>query len=305
MKAGRIVITVVFLLALTQLAVGQYVSQTVGSAGNIDWSKRVVRATGIGAPNPDHPPAAQRAGAIAAAKAAALRNLLETTKGVYLTSETTVRNAMLENDIIETKVSGIIQGYTVVDIKYMSTADVEVTVEIAVDGDLSNALLGEEFGGATYTGGQPLCPVCGQPWPAGKPVPAGVQLVQPSSQSASEAAAAMGGTFTGLIVDTQGLGVRPAMSPKILDESGQEVYGSKYVSREWAVEQGMVGYDKNINTARANDRVTNNPLIVKALKTSGPNKADVVVSSADAAKIHAAAQNMNFIDKCKVMFIVD
>ena len=95
------------------------------------------------------------------------------------------------------------------------------------------------------------------------------------------------------------------MAPKIIDEAGNEIYGSRFVSRKWAVEMGMVGYDKDINRARTNDRVTNNPMIVKGLKVSGPNKADIVVSAADAAAIKSAAANQNFLDKCKVMFIVD
>ncbi|MDZ7262851.1 MAG: hypothetical protein ONB05_12200, partial [candidate division KSB1 bacterium] len=114
-----------------------------------------------------------------------------------------------------------------------------------------------------------------------------------------------GGVYTGLIINAKGLGLRPAMAPKVLDESGNEIYGSRYVDREWAVKIGMVGYDKDVNRARTNERVTNNPLIVNAIKVSGPNKADVVISSADAANIHSAAANMNFLDKCKVMFIVD
>ena len=95
------------------------------------------------------------------------------------------------------------------------------------------------------------------------------------------------------------------MAPKIVDEQGNEIYGSKFVSREWAVEIGMVGYDKDINRARQNDRVTNNPLVIKGIQASGQNKTDVVISSTDAAMIHQAAANQNFLDKCKVMFIVN
>ena len=67
----------------------------------------------------------------------------------------------------------------------------------------------------------------------------------------------------------------------------------------------MVGYDKDVNRARQNDRVTNNPLVVKGIRASGQNKTDVVISAADAALIHQAAANQNFLDKCKVMFIVN
>jgi len=278
----------------------QNVQQAVGSNGLVDWSNQMIRATGIGSPNPNMPETAQRAGAIDAAKKAALRNLLETVKGMTLDSETTVRNFMVENDVINTRVSGIVRNFTVVDTKYMSTGDIEVTIEMPLSGALSDALLPPQMGGATLaSAGGAVCPCCGQPWPAGKPFPAGMSVNQPAPISSA------GGAVTGLVIDTKGLGIRPAMAPKVLDESGQELYGSKYVSREWAVQIGMVGYDKDVNRARSNDRVADNPLVVKALKASGPNKSDVVVSAASAEAIRTVASAHNFLDQCKVMFIVD
>ncbi len=304
MKINRIVMlttTLIFGFVLTVTA--QYVNQPIGNTGAVDWSNGIIRATGIGAGNPNQPLQAQRAMAIRAAKVDAWRNLLETIKGVVLTSETLVRNAMVENDVIATKVEGILKGFSQVgEPKYLSDGSVEVTVEIPLTGALTDAILPGQFGGGQLmAAGQPLCPTCGQPWPAGKPVPPGVNLIQ----SGAYGAQATGGVFTGLLIDAKGLGVRPAMAPKILDENGNEIYGSKFVDRKWAVEMGMVGYDKDVNRARSNDRITNNPLIVKALKTTGPNKADIVVSAETAAAIHSAAANQNFLDKCKVMFIVD
>jgi len=41
------------------------------------------------------------------------------------------------------------------------------------------------------------------------------------------------------------------------------------------------------------------------MQASGPNKTDIVISNADAAMIHQASANQNFLDKCKVMFIVN
>lgn len=278
----------------------QNVQQAVGSNGLVDWSNQMIRATGIGSPNPNMPETAQRAGAIDAAKKAALRNLLETVKGMTLDSETTVRNFMVENDVINTRVSGIVRNFTVVDTKYMSTGDIEVTIEMPLSGALSDALLPPQMGGATLgPASGAVCPCCGQPWPAGKPLPAGMNVNQPTPATSS------GGAVTGLVIDTKGLGIRPAMAPKVLDENGQELYGSKYVSREWAVQIGMVGYDKDVNRARNNDRVAANPLVVKAIKASGPNRSDVVVSAASAEAIRTAASTHNFLDQCKVMFIVD
>lgn len=283
------------------VAYGQYVVQNVGDNGVVDWSQQKIRATGIGAPSPDAPPGAQRAGAIRAAEADALRRLLETVKGINISSETTVRNAMVENDVIQTRVQGIVRGYTIVDTRYLSDQSIEVEVEVSMSGIL-DALLPQSFGGGQLLAARPVCPTCGQPWPQGKPVPPGVQLVNPGVGSQ---AGTTGGVFTGLVVDTKGLGVMPAMAPKVVDENGNEVYGSKYVSREWAVKQGMVGYDKDVNSARNNQRVTNNPLIIKALRATGSNKTDVIVANADAQRIHAAAQHQNFLDNCRVMFVLE
>jgi hypothetical protein len=297
-----------FIIALLTLSAmsfvyGQTVTQSVGAAGTVDWSSQVIRSTGIGSPNPNMPETAQRAGAIEAAKRVALRNLLETVKGMSIDSETSVKNFMVESDIITNKVNGAVRAFTIVDTKYMSSGDVEVTVEVPITGVFSDALLPQQMGGTPILGAVAVCPTCGQPWPAGRPVPAGVNLVQGAAGVAQATTA--GGAYTGLIIDAKGLGVRPAMAPKILDENNQEVYGSKYVSRDYAVQIGMVGYDKDVTRAKSNDRVTANPLIIKGLKVAGANKADIIVSNADAASIRNAAASQNFLDKCKVMFIVD
>jgi len=289
---------------VTNLAFGQY-TQNIGDDGSVDWTQQKIKATGIGAPRPDAPPGAQRAGAILVAKTDALRNLLSTVRGLYLTSETTVNNAMLESDIIKTKVEGFLRGFTVVDTRYMSDQSVEVDVEVPLSGILSDALLPQTFGGGQYMSGQAVCPMCGQAWPQGKAVPPGVQLNNPGAGASQAMANTTGAAFTGLIIDAKSLGVMPAMAPKVVDENGNEVYGSKYVSRDFAVKQGMVGYDKDVNAARSNQRVTNNPLILKGLKAGGTNHSDIVISNADAQRLHAAAQTQNFLNNCRVMFVLD
>jgi len=242
----------------------------------VNWQDHMITSTGIGAPNPKVPLAAQRAGALEAAKRVALRNLLETVKGMSITSETTVENAMMQSDIIQTRVDGIVRNFKVIAQRYMSDGSVEVDVEIPLSGVLLDALLPAM--------GTPLAP--GQGMPGFQAVPQNV-------------------VYTGLIIDARGIGVRPAMAPKIIDEQGNEVYGTGYVSREYAVQIGVVGYEKDLNRARGNERVTNNPVVVKGIKASGTNKTDVVISSNDAQMILNAAKNLNFMEQCKVMVILD
>jgi hypothetical protein len=112
--------------------------------------------------------------------------------------------------------------------------------------------------------------------------------------------------FTGLIIDATGLGVMPSMAPKVLDESGKEIYGSAYVSREWAVKWGMAGYAKS--TAQASslkDRIGESPGIIKAQAVKGSNKTDIQSTNADAQSISSAAKSMNFLADCRVIIVVD
>lgn len=249
------------------------VETSVGSSGKIDWSTGVITAVGIGAP-PASPanPAQARAMAERAAQVVAYRNLLEAVKGVRVDSQTTVENFMVTSDIIRTQVSGFVQGATIMDKKYMSDGSVEVTVGMKLMGALAEQLLPKT--------------------PPTAPTPS----VTPSTG---------GQVFTGLIVDARGLGVRPAMAPKVLNEEGKEVYGSAWINRDWAVREGMVGYLKDPAQAQQNPRVTDKPLLVKAIKTTGDARVDVVISNADTAMLQGASQNMSFLEKCRVIILVD
>src|SRR5512143_3421194 len=160
------------------------VIESAGSSGKVDWTTGVITSVGIGAP-PAQPANAAQARAMAerAAQVVAYRNLLEAVKGVRVDSTTTVENFMVTSDVIRTQVSGFVQGSMVMDKKYMSDGSVEVTVGMKLTGPLADALL-------------PKTPPA---QPAGIGVPS-----------------AAGQTFTGLIIDARGLGVRPAMAPKVL-----------------------------------------------------------------------------------------
>jgi hypothetical protein len=252
------------------------VEQQVGSSGKVDWTTGVLTAVGIGAP-PAQPANAAQARAMAerAAQVVAYRNLLEVVKGVRVDSNTTVENFIVTSDVVRTEVSGIIQGATIMDKKYLSDGSVEVTVGMRLTGALAEALL-----------------------PKTPPTP-------PTGLTGTLAPAAPGQLYTGLIVDARGLGVKPAMAPKILNEDGKEVYGSAWISRDYAVREGMVGYLKDPVQAQTNPRVTDKPLMVKAVKVAGDARVDTVITNADAAMLHSASENLSMLQKCRVIILVD
>ena len=251
-------------LALAQ----QPLTQVIGN-GEINWAEQVIRATGSGAPNPDAPNiAAARLGAERAAKADALRNILETVQGVRIDSETLVVNAMTQSDTIRTQVQGIVRGARVVNTRYLSDGAVEVTVEIPLAGPLTQTVIPPSL-----------------IWDASRPQGRKSRL-------------------HGSHIRRPGLEPRPAMSPKVLDEEGREVYGSAFVSQEWATKYGILGYVKDLEAAKKNDRVATNPL-VKATKASGDGGCDIVISNADAQGMRDMCKNLSFLEQCRVLIVVD
>ncbi|MDO9209170.1 MAG: hypothetical protein Q7V48_00225 [Deltaproteobacteria bacterium] len=112
------------------------------------------------------------------------------------------------------------------------------------------------------------------------------------------------GVYTGLIVDARNLSFTPSASPKILDEDGREVYGSAYLDKEWVEKHGVVGYAKSLAEGKANSRVAGNPYVAKAIKVTGPNSKDLIVSNGDARKIRELTKHLNFLDHAKVVIVV-
>ena len=258
--------------------------------GAMNYSNGFVVATGIGAISPlAQNPGMARATAVRAAKVDAMRNLLEAVMAITVSSETTVRGAAIENDVVKTSVEGMVRGARMrdidgdgrgsnSDIRYLSDTSIEIEMEVHMSG-ISEVIL--------PPAGYAPAPVAG-----GAPAPAAPAAPRP-------------GTVTGLIVDARGLGLRPAMSPKIVDQNGGVVYGAGNFTREFAVKFGVAGYSKNLEQAQQDPRVVGNPLVVKGVGVQGANKADLVLATGDVSRVKGADSSGKFLSNCKVMILID
>lgn len=296
MKRSMLAVTILVFLIGVPAAWAQW-SETPGAVaeqnefGVVDYSQRVITATGIGAVPPNAPNVgAARANAIRAAKVDALRNLIEAVKAVRVTSETAVSNNMVESDVIRTQVEAMVRGAQQVgEVKYLSDASVEVTMAVPMSGIMDVVL----------------------PVTAPAPPPAsGVVALPPAEGTPAETAptvapAVAGQPITGVIIDTRGLGVKPSMSPRILADDGTILYGPGKYPRDFAVTQGVVGYHKDIEAAGDDARVAGNPLTVRGTATSGTLGTDVVISTGDAQRAASYDGFADAISNCRVMFILD
>ncbi|MEW5848085.1 MAG: hypothetical protein AB2A00_04695 [Myxococcota bacterium] len=237
--------------------------------GEINWSDGYITATGSGAADTKAANVAvARLGAERAAKLDAFRNILETLKGANVTSKVTAGDEMSSNGAVKAKVEGLIKNFKVVDTKYYSDGSVDVVVRVDIKGDLADALI---------------------------PDPA--KAVAVPSQGAAK--------NTGLIINAKGLSAVPAMSPRVVDEAGNEVYGAAVVTEAAAKENGIAGYVKDMEAAQGHGRVKGTPLVVRAIKLAPGGKTDLVISNADAEKLRDPQSNLSYLSEGKVIIVID
>lgn len=278
----KILFTFPFIISLLG-AQQDFVGDVFGK-GSINFTDRTIQATGIGFIPENVINAGQaRRSAVRIAKQDALRQLIEIVNGVNVTSETTIEGAMFD-DKIKTQVQGAIRGARRVgDPRYLSDTSVEVVFEVSMN-NIAQALL---------------------PIVEAAPVVVGAATEASLSQTAATPLATTSGGITGIIIDGKDLGLRPAMSPRILDQNGGVVYGPGQYSRDYAAANGVVGYAKSLKQAQADTRVQGNPLVLRGTSASGTTKSDVIITNVDAGKVSRANNNAGVLKNCRIMFILD
>jgi len=273
--------------------------------GGTNWTTGLITAIGIGTPSPNAANRAQmRAMALRAAKVDAQRNLLEILNNVQVTAVSNVRDLSLQHDDVESRVQGLLHGAQPMgEPRYLPDGSVEVTLGVYRH-DVEPIVMPKVL--ETHA---PSVPSMNMPMSLDPNLGANPPVAPPAGPQDSANAMPTppldaGRAFTGLLIDARDFKVRPAMAPKIVDESGREIYGSSLVNPEYAVQHGMIGYSKNIQAAQTNERIANTPLIIKGIKTDGDRLTDIVVSNADAEKIRSAAQTQKFLNQARVMIVL-
>lgn len=237
--------------------------------GAVDWQKKVVKCTGSGAANlrdAQGNPAVARIGAEKAAKLDAVRQCMETIKGVTIEKGETVGGALAGDKTLTGRVQGLVKGYKVVDKRYFEDGGVELDVEVPMDGVLSDTLL-------------------------------------PKAEGAAKAAPAAGDAAgTCLVIDARGRKLVKALAPRILDQSGAEVYGPSMLSDAARRLGGTAMYAKDLDAAKKANaaRIGDKPISITAVGVDGP---DVVISVADAAALKG--KNLGFLAEGRVVILTE
>lgn len=211
----------------------------------------------------------------------AQRNLVETIQGTAVDSETTVNNFILTDDVVKTKVSGLIKGATVIDEELLEDNMYRVVMSVPMYGVGSVAEIAYD---AVIGNNQP-------------------QNIPMADDAFIESYTPAENMYTGLVIDASGSELEKTFCPAIYDTNGRVIYGVNNVDKDYAISNGIVEYSNNINSL--NTRAGVKPIVIKivSLKPRVVNKCDVIISVDDADRLLAENQRSHFLDKYAVVFV--
>jgi len=314
MKAMRVGLFFLWISLGMAWAGQREVVEPIGN-GEINWSQGIILAKGSGAPPKEAKNIAQaRLLAERAALADARRNLMEVLRGVRVDSITHVENHLAKSDQIRLSAEGFIQGSSELrgQRKYLSDGAIEVTVAVSLSGEFLHWMLSlpKELKAIEPPVPEKLAPPAPLPALEKKEVPSLIPAKVKSEEKPVLKAQPLPSPvdlppFTGLVIDARGLNLRAALIPKILNDSGEELYQGQYVPLDSAARNGLALYTKDLTAAQTNPRVGKNPLTVKGSKVSAQRPADIMLSPEDSKRIAPFAQKGTFLEECKVMIVLD
>ncbi len=220
---------------------------------------------------------------LSAARKIAGATLADLVGKLRLSGRRTVSDVMEAEPSIAKKIREMVRSVPVVQQNFLSDGAVGIVIEMSIRGGFAQLILPDDIRHIEAI------------------QPVNVIKVKPGGD-----AGRVGRTLAGgLVIDARGLGATPAMTFSVLDEKGKPVYGSAYISREYAVQWGMAEYVRRIPTVQDSERVSPNPLVIKGLRAVGVGRTDIVISNADVIKLKSVVENLIFLRKGRVTVVLD
>ena len=306
MKSGILLsaCVAVLLVALPVLAQPQ---------ADINWAGGYIIASGQGTAPSGEAKGKARIKATIAAKVAAQRNLLETIKGVRITSQTTVQDAMLVEDVIKTRIDGMLKGAFIVGDPYVEMIEgapvVTVTMKVCLNGMPKECASRPTLTSVLDLDSRPLPPFVPKvtlvaPEPPALPPAPPADAPKPRGWTAPVYDSTK--PVTGLVVHLGGLYFERELLPVVITQGQPDqitVYSVKVVKPSVVRTYGAVRYADNVETIRSSKTLGNNPMMVTAEAVTKDNM--ILIRSGDAKLIRETlAHGNDYLGDAKFMVLV-
>ncbi len=273
-----------FLLVLCLFWIlGQQTSAQEKKKGEVNWVDGYVSAIGEGTATPSGNKIKDQMKAVRAATLMAQRSLLETVKELRIDSQTKVQNRMVQDDVINTRIEGTIQGAEIVKQNVRWEGETPIaTVEMRIclggigacksEKSIVNALALDKKNEPSHVPRQRLNDIVAKQETAN---PRPEDIIYDSSKS-----------VTGVIFNLQGLFFEREILPVVITiGDGNKpftVYSAKSVDPQITRTYGVVRYADSVDQAKQNPHLGDNAMIIPISQIT---KENMMIIGFDAARL--------------------
>jgi hypothetical protein len=313
---------------------------TSGQEGSINWTEQYITTRGIGA----YPETNNMSQKVIQARTAAIvlaqRDLLMLIKGIHITSETTIEDALVKNDTVKRQLEGniryaqileektteygyeVLMGISLKDIRKALFQDQETKNNILKDqivvankklnipetswkkdgkhDSISNLLSNLNEKNETLTEKSNTQNYSSQ---YGSTETSFSLELNESSIKIAEDHMNLNNieNYTSLIIDVRGLNLQPSMAPLLLNDKNEVVYGRVDIDADYVIENGIVRYINDPKDLNKLKDIGDKPLKIKAISIK--DNFNPVIKYSDSRIVIAADKKSNILKDFKVIFI--
>jgi len=270
-------------------------------SGQINWVEGYISAVGEGTATPSGNKVKDQLRAVRAATILAQRALLETVKELKIDSQTKVQNRMTQEDVINARIEGTIQGAEIVKQNLRWEGDTPIaTVELRIclggvgackpEKSIIGALNLDQRSEQINAPSQRLDDIVAKQETI---LPKVQDILYDSSKS-----------VTGIIFNLQGLFFERVILPVVMTISDGNkpftVYSAKSVDPQIIRTHGVVRYTDSVDQAKGNPHLGNNTMIVPVTSVT---KENMIIIGIDAARIiwETTSHGNDYLKSAKVI----
>ncbi len=244
--------------------------------GSVNWSTGKISA--IGKASPEDNTETSHESVPGSARADANRRIIEILKQINITNALSVDSYASRNDVILAGIEKTARDAHISKQYYTSALAVEIIIETSILGGFLQLVLPEDIR----------------------------QITKISPETRNSGLKEIGeNIYTGLIIDARGLKIEPVLNPVIVSEQGHEVYSPVYISREFAVQNGVCKYICSMDQALKDKRIGNHPLVLKGLRKEVKQNTVIVISMSDYYLLEKTTERHVFLKECRVIIVKD
>ena len=281
------------LLVMNASAYASEYAEILPSGGVINWTKAVVEADGFGIA-PEGKGALSPMLACRAATVDAQRNLLESAQGARVTAETTISNYTLTSDRIKSTVEGVVKQAKVISREPDPSGNVcRVKLRARLEGDIAEDIYSanldsisrfkidlESFLHSVSFNLISSAQAASEPVSWMERIESRINSIEQKLFSSASTNTTASDVIepTGLVIDARGSRFLPSLSPRIRELKGGVLYPLANSITRAANSGRLVSlFATDVDFALKHPRVGDRPLLVKALKTYGDTRTDIVL----------------------------